>query len=254
MAQSPTGEALVITAADFRTTQITISFSTPGLQFRAAKVLGFLTAQYGDRFDGDPFTLPLGPVSFGGLPPEVPQIILQSKNGHLRLQVGSGRLDLINNTPDQNDDEVVEFITWARELGLQYLRQNTAKAGRIGCVLNRIAGATEPAKALAQHFCKQEWIAGPLNRPTEFEIHAHKRFRLGDLFEINSWVRVRTVTRKLANTDPPWPPNAISVEQDFNSLVEQMESRELTEDEILRFLQAAPSEMRSILDKYFPAS
>src|SRR5207237_1331542 len=51
---------------------------------------------------------------------------------------------------------------------------------------------THPALSLAKHFCQQRWLDGPLNRPGDFEMHTHKRFRLDDLFEINSWFRCKT--------------------------------------------------------------
>jgi hypothetical protein len=239
-------------ASDFRTIQIQASIFTPGLQFRSAKVLTHLLSEHGDKFDGDPSIAP-SPIGLPKLPIQIhfgPQFSLQSRDGMLKLMVRSERLDLVQERDEGlSEDQLGDFLNWACKLVLGYLKFNDAKAGRLACVQNRICEDQNPSLTLAKHFCKDELIAGPLNRPGEFELHAHKRFRLGTMFDINSWMRFRTAVKQ-GQLD--FPPTAILVEQDFNTLSEQMESREICAQDITGFFELAPREMRSVLEKYFP--
>jgi hypothetical protein len=77
---------------------------------------------------------------------------------------------------------------------------------------------------------------------------------LADLFEVNSWVRCKTAVKMTGEEEKLQAkvPNLIFVEQDLNSLADQMDERELSEDEIRQFFAAAPAEMRHVLDLYFP--
>lgn len=238
-------------ARDFRTAHVQLSLFTPGLQLRPGKVLAFLVADYGEQFDGDPVSLPKFP---GDLPVEVPQLILQSADGKLKLQASAARLDVFKGGESFSEEEIAAHLDWATGLGLSYLHRTQAHAARVACVLHRMADDANPARALSSHFCKQRWTDTALNRPGDFELHAHKRFRLDDLFEINSWVRCKTAVRVEEDKEKGKvsAPNLILVEQDFNSLAEQMEERELRQEEIRRFFALAPAEMRHVLGLYFP--
>jgi hypothetical protein len=248
----------VTTASDFRTAQVQLSLFTPGMQFRAAKILTFLLAEYGERFDGVPMSLPpLGDVPSPGpqwIIPSPPQLILQSSDGSLKLQASAERLDVFRGGESLTEEEMASELGWATELGLKYLHRSQSKAGRVACVLHRYADDANAARTLARHFCKPRWIDTALNRPGDFELHAHKRFRLDDLFEINSWIRCKTAFRvaKRMETERSSEHDVIFVEQDLNSLADQMQEREIQEEEIRRFFALAPVEMRHILDLYFP--
>jgi hypothetical protein len=229
---------------------VTAVFFTPGLQFRGAKVLGQLAAEYSDRFDGDPIVLP----QFAGAPRELPRLILKSADGAHQLTVSETQLSVTRQADSLNEADLVAHLAGARDVGLNYLAMNAARAGRVACTLQRVADEPHPAQVLSRHFCQERWINGPLNRPSHFEIHAHKQFRLGELFDINSWVRIKTANRPPAS-DFPTPsaaPDMILVEQDFNSLAEQMDTRELRPEEIQRFFELVPPEMGQVLAMYFP--
>ena len=118
--------------------------------------------------------------------------------------------------------------------------------------MQRVAHDGNPPVTMSKHFCQQRWIDGPLNRPGDFQLHAHKRFRLDDLFEINSWVRCRSVTVHLGEPKPNSGYNHIMIEHDFNSLAEDSETREISNDQIFQFFEIAPHEMGRVLRLYFP--
>lgn len=105
---------------------------------------------------------------------------------------------------------------------------------------------------VAKHFCQPRWIDGPLNRPSDFELHAHKPFRLDDLIEINSWFRCKTAIGIAVDPGESARPNVLFVEQDFNSLVEGMEDRNIPAAQIREFFSLSPAEMLHILQLYFP--
>jgi hypothetical protein len=242
-------------ASDFRTVRVQASLFTPELQFRPSKLLAYLLTKYSEQFDGTPVVMP----AVQEVPPDVPQVILEmpqiilkSTNGKLRLHASRIRLDVMKEDADQIEDAtVVSFLDWMIDLGLDYLTETKAKAGRIACIVARVVDDATPGITLSRHFCQEQWVNGPLNRPGDFELHAHKRFRLNDLFEINSWFRTKTALKRApAGTVTP----AILVEQDFNTLVEQMEARELTAPEIRKFFELAPAELRRVLELYFPNS
>lgn len=243
------------TANDFRAIRVQFALFTPGLQFRSAKILAHLLTRYESQFDGEPITFPPFPLQKGPAPKGVialkvePQLTLQSQDGKLRLEATPGRLDVSKECEAISEEDAERHLGWACDLGLSYLRFNDAKAGRVACIIHRLCDVESPAVALSRHFCKERWIAGPLNRPSDFELHAHKRFLLPGLFEVNSWMRFKTAY--VRNGEDPTP-NKILVEQDLNSLGEQIESREMSEAEIRGFFELAPREMRHVLEMYMP--
>ena len=101
---------------------------------------------------------------------------------------------------------------------------------------------------LARHFCKDRWDKAPLNRPENFELHAHKKFALGTDFEVNSWARSKT--GKLAGDGDD--KLIILFEQDINTLAEGTAERDFSKAEIKKFFGAVASELDSILELYYP--
>ena len=86
----------------------------------------------------------------------------------------------------------------------------------------------------------------PLNRPENFELHAHKRYALYGEEVVNSWVRNKSAYK--ASDEKP----VILVEQDLNTLGEQVLAREYTDEEMGLFFDAASSELDHILSIYYP--
>ena len=236
---------------DFRTIQCQAVLFTPSLQFRANKVLGHFLTEYADILDGDPVTIPAVPNLIRDV--EVPQMVLKSADGSFLLQAGASRLDIVKQGNPISESESREFFKLATRMCLDYLQVHQGKAGRIACIAQRAALDPTPAMTLSRHFCQQRWFDKPLDHPGDFELHAQKRYHLGGLFDVNSWVRCKTAI--LTGGPPPVPgdrQNSIFVEQDINSLAEEAESRELSEGEIRQFFADCPPEMQRILDLYFP--
>lgn len=237
------------TPSGFLLTQVQTTIFTPGLQFRRGKILGHLLHRWGDRFNGEPIAMPL-PAS---APPELPQVVLNSDDARYRLQATPIRLDLFWQSQDL--DETVDWpvlVDFVVEVFSSYLEATGTSIGRLACVVTRMRHDPAPAMSLAKHFCKRQWIEGPLNRPNDFELHAHKRFLMGDRYNVNSWFRCKTGTVEQKHEDKQTRSEVIVVLQDFNTLAEELDTHEYTLGETAAFFHLAPSELDKVLNLYFP--
>ncbi|MDZ4687478.1 MAG: hypothetical protein SH850_20595 [Planctomycetaceae bacterium] len=232
-----------------------MSLFTAGFQFATARVFAWLLAKYGQVFDGDdPFSMP----AMFPMPPDMkdvhfPQVILRSFDTKRQVQASGSRLDLIYEKDHINDAELAEFLAWSGSLGKEYMAKFKGSAVRIGCVLNRVAPDENPPGTLSRHFCKEQWIQGPLNRPGDFQLHAHKVFEPSGVFKINSWMRCSCAGLVEPGEEvQPGGYTVILVQHDFNSLAEGASDRKVTDDQVDAFLKMVPSEMLRVLQVYFP--
>jgi hypothetical protein len=211
------------------------------------KLFTHLLQEYAKRMDGDPSYFPVK-----GAPPGLPLLMMKSADDTLKLQITRERVDLFQQEKEISETALHSFFHFATEVFLDYVTETDARVGRVAALVSRVAAVENPAKTLAQHFCQEKWLAGPINRPGDFELHTHKRFRLETLFDINSWIRFKTGILAGSEGGPSTLPNVIIVEQDFNSLIEEGEPKHISREEITAFFQLAPRELRLVLDRYFP--
>lgn len=217
------------------------------LQYSAPKTLAKMLDAYADVLDGNPVALPIPEDA----PPEIPRLILLSKDQTLRVDLSLQRIDVRwqRQTPD-GDCAIQQFIDFAGNVFQTFCETVNALPGRTALILNRFSENDQPAKTLARHFCRPELLSaepkGPLNRPENFELHAHKTYRLGE-FDINSWVRCKTGFLSVGDSRA----RIILVEQDLNTLSETAATMRLEVGTVRRFLALAAPEMDSILRVYF---
>lgn len=235
-------------AFSFRSYQAAAFYTN--LQLVVSKSLPRLLNDLGDVLDGDPITYPVPPDA----PPEVPRILLSNKDRSIRLEISLNRTDVRwRREATGHEFPLNEFSQFAQRAFRCFGEVTHAKPGRIALVANRFQPYDDPAKALANHFCRSHLLSsepsskGPLNRPENFELHAHKRFDLGP-FHVNSWVRCKTGSLRQDGERR----SVIIVEQDLNTLSERAAETEFSEDEIRDFYQLAISELDVILRLYFP--
>jgi hypothetical protein len=226
--------------------QLSLQFSifTPVLAFSTGSVFPKLMTDFGDVFDGDPISIPLPPEA----PKDIPRIILKSKDFKIKLEVSENRVNLSRYFNIDETNEISAFVSfielWGKLTG-SYMDFTNATVGRLAVVAVKACECDNPGKALAEHFCKPEYLVEPFNRPESFEIHSHKKYKFG-AFSVNSWVRCKT--GKLKKENKP----IIIIEQDLNTLAEAINESKFSKEEIITFTREGLKEQQIILKKYFP--
>ena len=231
-----------LTYRDFSIASVQVVVYTPDEQISGVKLSKQLLPLWSSRFDGQPVVLPIDDIA----PPEVPRVILSSKSGQWRCQISSKRFEVIwqRLANDSSSPPMSAAVRIANEYR-EFLR---ARIGRLALVITSIAEHEEPGKFLARHFCRDEWLTAPFNRPAQFELHAHKIFSLSDDLRVNSWVRNRVAAIARGQSSRP----IVAVEQDLNTLVDEEPTRDFRRSDIGEYFRAASSQMRSILRLYYP--
>ena len=198
---------------------------------------------WSDLFDGDPFMLPLP----DGVPKEVPKVILQSRSNEWRTELASGRANFHwRRVPGTNVEGLSRIFEQLVPLLIDYRGFVDSRIGRLAAVVTRFVPQENPGSYLASHFCREEWLRAPFNRPGSFELHAHKRFTLAD-FAVNSWVRNKTGLLTEGQRSAP----IVVVEQDLNTLAG--EQHDFDDGRIRQFYETVTTELDAILQRYYPA-
>lgn len=200
------------------------------------------------RFDASPTVLPIPEDA----PPEIPRITLQSANHEWECQVSPARADIIwrRLRDDAAPHSLRDLFALAGDVLLSYMSSQGARVGRAAGIVTRLAEHETPGLFLARHFCKERWDKAPLNRPENFELHAHKTFELAREFRVNSWARSKTAMMATGSVHKP----VVLFEQDLNTLAAESPGEPMLQAEaITRFFQAVATEVDVILKLYFPA-
>jgi hypothetical protein len=218
---------------------------TPEEGLSVPRFVKHLLPKWGSQFDGAPVILP--PVE--GLPAEVPRITLKSNNGGQQCEVAAGRVGFTFR-PSREHGSTMPLDTFFSDSAkkiLEYSGTMETRVARLAAILHWKTAVERPGYFLADHFCKKDWMTAPFNRPEAFEIHAHKRFKMGEFF-VNSWVRCKSAIASSASEMQP----IVLVEQDINTLAEEIPSKVFTKTETEAFFAKVSTEARSILNLYFP--
>ena len=230
-------------ASDFVLASCQASLFTPEAEVSISRFTSRLLPGWSDRFDGDPTMLPLP----DGVPKELPKIILQSRSKEWSAELASGRANFHwKRVSEVNIEGPSRFFEQLVPLLIDYRGFIDSRIGRLAAVITRFVPQENPASCLASHFCREEWLLAPFNRPGGFELHAHKRFTLAD-FEVNSWVRSKTGHLTEGQRSVP----IVVVEQDLNTLPE--EQHNFDAGRIRQFYETAATESDAILQLYYPA-
>jgi hypothetical protein len=231
-------------AGDFAVASCHATLFTPEAEVSSTRFVTTIFAEWANRFDADPTLIPLP----DGVPKEFPKIILESRNKEWRCEVASARISLFWRRPKSDTEGigVSDFYRTAIPMLARYREFVASPVRRLAALVNRYALTDDPGQYLARHFCQERWLNAPFNRPENFELHAHKLFKLTEDLSVNSWVRNKTA--KLVDTNQP----IVLVEQDLNTPEAQAEC-EFSEAGIGHFFEAASIEFDTILNLYYPA-
>lgn len=241
---SPVATLKPVTAQDFTIAQMQATLFTPDEEVSSAKLLKGLVPKWSSRFDADPFAIPLtGPV-----PREVPRLVLHQRAAEWRCEISSERINLFWQKARAECVFPRSFVSEAVQLLTEYVDFLGARVGRMAAVATRYVQHANPALFLARHFVQDRWADAPFNRPESFELHAHKTFIMARRFKVNSWVRSKTGMAGSSIGQTP----VIVVEQDLNTLNEEVPASTFSAADLAEFFGAADAEFDSILNLYYP--
>jgi hypothetical protein len=234
----------MLRATDFHIANFQSIIFTPDVSaFSVPKTLAAILGKYAHRYDGSVQSLPLP----DDIPQEVPRVILQSKDGIYRLDVSPARVSSYWIRADEKQAEPEDIVSSCVEVLEDYVRGMEVQVSRLALVLTRVYRTENPAELLVERFCQHELQGVLFNNSENFEIHNHKRLQLKD-FSVNAWIRCKTAGWVVDNSLV----SGVLVEQDLNTLAEEVEQRRFTTEEISSYFQNASMEAETTLQLYFP--
>lgn len=236
-----------LTAADFLNNSYQATIFTPDGDLSVSNIMKDFYPSQSNFFDGEPTILPPIPE---GAPLEIPRIILVNKTGEWRCEMSPARINMFwrRTKTTTTDINIVDFFKKAVDILLRYHNSANARIGRLAGIVARFAEQDTPGLFLARHFCREQWEQAPLNRPENFELHAHKAFDLGGKMKVNSWARNKTGKLVVDGIEKP----IVLFEQDINTLADELSSIDLKEVEINHFFDVVAVELDTILGLYYP--
>ena len=217
---------------------VNVVFETENLTVSSAKLMSELFPKLCPQFDGSPFVMPSLPRD---APAEIPLIQFSSLDRSLAFSIARSRTSYMMET-NPHKQELGDVLNKACQALLTFKEVANCHVKRIGVVVVNVAKQPNPAALLARHFCKNEILKSPLNRPQNFELHAHKIYPIENSFQVNSWVRCKAIA---SNSEP-----LVRIEQDINTV--QSNTSDFQDDQISNFFQLLPDEVNGIKLKYFP--
>lgn len=241
-----------IDASAFSTDHIqTVIFTPEHNQFSQPRLLSAILANYVNIFDEDVLALPPIPTS-EQLAPELPRLLLKSKDERWELRGSPARLDIIWRRQDAEDD-AQPVLEKATEILVRLTDELKIAVGRVALIINRGAPMENPDRFIVEHFVNDWAKKGPINRSDAFEIHNLKRYTLaGPNIQINSWMRCKTLYGAVEDSQEQGTIPVLIVEQDLNTLTEEQSTKRISTQQVATFFQVAFEEMSSILSQYFP--
>ena len=234
-----------ILPTDFVLHQVQASAFAAEDAFRPSSILAEVLRDWPDVYNGELLSIPLPQ----DVPMEVPSVIVPSQDESLRLQAARARVDLFWYQRDGLHVEIEETLNTFADRLATICEKNEVTVGRLAAVVTRRTRIPNPGRILAQQFCRDEWLDGPLNRPERFELHAHKTFHLLTDLRVNSWVRIRT-TQKAGDEGGQY----IGIQQDMNTLAEELAGSSFPRPKMMSFFEAVGKEFGTIFELYFPST
>lgn len=230
---------------DFSETgQIQTSVFTPDFVFSTSEALKRLMQLELEAFDGDPLVLPLPEDA----PHEIPRITLENKAKTFKLEVGPARINFFRSMTSEEDKIIPNQVVQVAGKALASLLDTMgARCGRIAAVINRFTFKENPGKEIAAHFCREHFLEEPFDRPSEFELHALKKYEYFGSFKVNSWIRIKSGQMKFVKGISR--PVVVAL-QDINTSAEQTES--YSTGQIISFYEKVCEEFDKVLRLYFP--
>lgn len=235
----------MILASKFQTQLILASAFIAGDELKPTAVFLQALQDWSMIYDGEPIFLPLPPTA----PSELPGAILTSRDQSLSIELARTRINLYWKRLESNKDasiNISDIYSQFSDRIATIAEKNKVVIGRLAALRVSMANDPAPGKVLSKHFCREEILNGPLNRLEGFELHAHKVYELYQAQNVNSWIRIKTSGSPGPNYEH------IFVEQDINTLAEEVNIKNFDRVNISQFFKETSDQLDSILNAYFP--
>lgn len=237
-----------IDSSSFKISMLQATIFTPDQDHTTSKTMSKFYPMLSEIFDADPEVIP----NLTGFPPEVPRITLKNKLNSLKAEIAAVRFNIFGRAlkEDDSEDHLDDFYKKASQIFCKFKDIIECRIGRLAAVRTVYAYHDTPGLYLARHFCKETWDEAPLNRPENFELHAHKVFLLSETFKVNSWARSKTGHFLVGDTKS----QIILFEQDINTLAEEEAEKAFGNNDIEEFFTSVEPEFQKMLELYYPSS
>jgi len=191
--------------------------------------------------DGDPAIIPLGDDA----PPDVPRILMKSKDESYKLQIASTRIDFIFHY--RKDEEETSFPVpdlFEKFLKIfQYFRENIhTHFPRSAMVTNWIIELEKysGAEHLLWKYVSKET---PIKKPHELELHYLVRDSIAGI-KINKWTRIKSARKKA----DPEQDRFVTIYIDINTLAE--EAYEFNQELLQEFLKESSNVVNDTINEH----
>ena len=232
---------------DFLLNHLQGTIFTPAYRVVPMTIMGKLSENLASKFDGAPTVLPL-PAE---VPPDFPRLIFKSKDDQWGLQIASARTTYRwVQMAESQQKSVTEFAREFLDFLGGFLKIENPRIGRMALVLYRYLLISDPASILPRHFCREVWLKSALSSSRAFELHSHRRTKIGNTYDVNSWIRFKTGQLSIPNT-PKRP--IVLVEQDVNTLPEQTDTAAYSMEDLRSFFTLAQQEMDNCFKAFLEA-
>lgn len=239
--------ALVVEIKQFSPASYQATLFTPDEGRGGARLLRTLSESWLEFFDAEPTPYPIPDDA----PREFPRLVLSKKNKTFTCEISPARINFYWRRVGRGGRPMgaKSFFDVSVQWLNRYTSETGARVGRLAALRTLILREENAGNVLAHQFCSEEMVRSALSRPTNFELHAHKRFALRSGLNVNSWIRNKSAHYDEDGTLAP----VIAVEQDINTLAEEAATQELSPGEVAGFFSDVPAEMDAVLKLYYPA-
>jgi hypothetical protein len=193
-------------------------------------------------FDGDPIFFPIP----SDAPPEIPRVVLVSKNRYYRCNVAANRLELLYTAQNQPDKELQEirdpYMTILNDIAETAKSQFKILVFRLGFIFVTLSFPENPIKLIENAFIRE----GALLNPEQLELHVLKKFNWDNIL-VNRWIRLSSVQL----TGQEAERKALSVIFDINSVAEKR--YDFSSDSITAFYSRAFAIVSDSIRTLFPS-
>ncbi|WP_353930780.1 hypothetical protein WJM97_21330 [Okeanomitos corallinicola TIOX110] len=236
----------MLKATDFHLAIVQLVIFTPEVStFSTPKALATILGEFSHIYDGDVQTTPSSDQI--QIPPDFPKVILQSKDQSLRLEIAPLRITSQWAKLEQQETELQNIISQSLEVLEHYIHNLEVKVGRLGLVLIRIHQSENPSQLIIERLCKPELQNTIFKNTKNLDFRNHQRIIL-DNCDVNSVMTCKTGLMKINDIES----QGVIVEQDLNTLAEEMEQRSFKIEDLKKYFQLAAEEAELNLKIHFP--